>query len=80
MSGFQLSSNFVVDPEQLLRRTRRRQVPPHRFISDLNPLEEGGSTAIIKEAMAQKTISEYSAPSADYVAMGPQLNMGVATF
>ena len=30
--------------------------------------------------MAQKTISEYSAPSADFVATGPQLNLGDATF
>jgi hypothetical protein len=80
MSGFQLPSNFVEDPEQLLRRTRRRQVPPQRFISNLNPLEEGVSAPVIKEAMAQKTISEYSAPSADNVATGPQLNLGDATF
>ena len=30
--------------------------------------------------MAQKTIFEYSMPSADYVVMGPQLNLGDATF
>ena len=30
--------------------------------------------------MTQKTISEYSASWADYVAMGSQLNLGDATF
>jgi hypothetical protein len=30
--------------------------------------------------MAQKTISEFSAPSAANVVMGPQLNLGDATF
>ena len=80
MSDFQLPSNFVEDPEQLLRRLRLRQVPPQRFISNLNSFEEGCSALVIKEAMAQKTISEYSTPSTDYVAMGPQFNLGDATF
>ena len=30
--------------------------------------------------MAQKTISEYSTPSTDYVTTGPQLNLGDGTF
>jgi hypothetical protein len=80
MSGFQLPSNFVEDPEQLLRIVRRHQAQPQRFISNLNLFEEGGSAPIFKEVMAQKTISEYSTSSADYVALGPQLNLGDATF
>ena len=80
MSGFQLPSNFIEDPEQLLRRSRRHQVPPQRFISNRNLFEEEGFALVTKEAMAQRTISEYSAPSADNVAMGPQLNLGDATF
>lgn len=80
MSGFQLPSNFVEDPEQLLRRTRHRQVPPQRFISNLNPFEEGSPAPVAEEAMAQKTISEYSTLLADFVATGPQLNLGDATF
>jgi hypothetical protein len=50
------------------------------FILNLNPFEEGCSPPVIMEAMAQKTISEYSVPSADYVTMGLQLNLGDATF
>jgi len=30
--------------------------------------------------MAQKTIAEFSSPSADFVAMGLNLNLGDATF
>ena len=45
----------------------------------MNPFEEEGSILVIKEAMDQKTISKYSALSADYVAIGPQLNLGDAS-
>ena len=80
MNGFHLSSNFIEDPEQLVRRTRRRQVPFQRFILDSDPFKEGGSAPLLKEAMAQKTISDFSAPSAANVDTGPQVNLGDATF
>ena len=80
MSGFQLPGNYLEDPEQLLRRSRHRQVPLQRFISNLNPFKEGGSTPPLKEAMAQKAISDFSAPSATHVAQGPEVNFGDATF
>jgi len=48
---------------------------------NLEPFLEGSSVSSpVQEAMAQKTISEYSAPSTDYVATGPQLNLGDGTF
>ena len=71
MSGFYLSSNFIEDPEQLVRRTRRRQVPPQRFISDSDLFKEGGLAPLLKEAMAQKTINDFSAPLAANMATGP---------
>ena len=80
MSGFQPPSIFVEDPEQLLRRVRHCQAPPQRFISNLNPFEERGSAPVFKDVVAQKTISEYYAPLADYITMGPQLNLGDMTF
>jgi len=80
MSGFQLPSNFVEDPEQLLRRTRRRQVSPQRFISETEPLVEGSPAPVVEAVMAQKTIAEFSSPSADFVATGSNLNLGDATF
>ena len=80
MSGFQLPPNFIEDPEQLLRRTRRRQVSPQRFIPETEPLMEGSPTPVVEAVMAQKTIAEFSSPSADFVAMCPNLNLGNATF
>jgi hypothetical protein len=50
---FQLPSNFIEDPEQLLRRARRRLVPPQRFILNLEPFSEGSSVSSpVQEAMA----------------------------
>ena len=81
MSGFQLPSNFVEDPEQrFILRTRCRKVPPQRFISETEPLVEGRPALVVEAVMAQKTIAEFSSPSADFVTMGPNLNLGDATF
>jgi len=80
MSGFQLPPNFIEDPEQLLRRTRRRQVSPQRFTLEAEPLMEGCLAPAVQAVMAQKTITEFSSPSADFVATGLNLNLGDATF
>jgi len=80
MSGLQLSSNFTEVPEHLLRRTRRRQVPPQRFILETEPLVEGSPTPVVEAVMAQKTIAEFSSPSGDFVATGLNLNLGDVTF
>jgi len=53
MSGFQLPPNFVEDPEQLLRRTRRHQISPQRFIPETEPLVEGSPTPVVEAVMAQ---------------------------
>jgi len=79
MSGFQLPPNFIEDPEQLLRRTRRYQVSPQRFISKTKPLVEESPTAVVEAVMAQKTIAEFLSPSADFVATGPNMNLGDTT-
>jgi len=80
MSGLQLPPNFVEDPKQLLRRTRRHQVSSQRFISETEPLVEGSPALVVEAVMAQKTITEFSSPSANFVATGPSLNLGDATF
>jgi len=71
MSCFQLPPNFVEDPEQLLRRTRRHQVSPQRFILETELLVEESPATVVEAVMVQKTIAEFSSPSADFVAMGP---------
>ena len=80
MSGFQLLGNFIDDPEQLLRNTRCHKVPPQRFISNLNPFQEGSPAPPPKESMVQKLIADFSALSSADVATGPQFNLGDATF
>ena len=80
MTGFQLLGNFVEDREQLLRNTRCRKVPPQRFISNLNPFQEGSPAPPPKESMVQKLIADFSALSSADVATGPQFNLGDATF
>jgi hypothetical protein len=77
MSSFELLENFIEDPEQLLRNTRCHKVPPQRFILNLNPLQEGGSTPPPKEAIVQKTVADFSAPLAADVAIGPHSTWGM---
>jgi hypothetical protein len=80
MSSSQLPNNFVEDPEQFLRKTRCRQVPPQRIISDSDSFKEGGFTPAFKEARTQKMISDFLAPSAANMAIGPQVILGDTTF
>ena len=53
---------------------------PRKFSSILNPFKEGGSEPTLTQAMAQSAISDFSAPSAAHVAMGPQVNLGDVQF
>jgi len=41
---------------------------------------EGSPAPVVEAVMAQKTIAEFSSPSANFVATGPNLNLGDATF
>jgi hypothetical protein len=68
---------FVEDPEQLLRNIRCYKVSPQRFISNLNPFQEGSSVPPPKESMVQKLIATFLALSAADVAMGHQFNLGM---
>ena len=77
MTGFDLPQNFHSDPESLLRRTRARLVSPRRSLSAAE-LVIASSTA--PRAMAQKTHRDYSAPSANQVPTGPEVNTGGENF
>jgi len=41
---------------------------------------EGSPTPVVEVVMAQKTITEFSSPSAHFVSTGPNFNLGDATF
>ena len=77
MTGFDLPQNFHSDPESLLRRTRAHLVSPWRSLSAVDPVIASSSAP---RAMAQKTLCNYSAPSANQVPTGPEVNTGGENF
>jgi len=77
MTGFDLPQNFHSNPESLLRRTRARLVSPQRSLSAVDPVIVSSSAP---RAMAQKTLRDYSAPSASQVPTGPEVNTGGENF
>ena len=74
MTGFDLPQNFHSDPESLLRRIRARLVSPQR------PLSYRLASSSASQAMAQKTLRDYSAPSANQVPTGPEVDTGGENF
>ena len=77
MTGFDLPQNFHSDPESLLRKTRARLVSPRRSLSAVDQVIASSSAP---RAMAQKTLHDYSAPSANQVPTGPEVNTGGKNF
>ena len=71
MTGFDLPQNFHSNPESLLRRVRPRIVPPQISLSAAEPVIASSSAP---RAMTQKTLRDYSAPSASQVPTGPEVN------
>ena len=76
MSGFSLLTNFIENPEKLVRRVRPRVVPPPISQSTSEPASQPPST----ELMAEKTLHDFSIPSAANVATGPNVDVGDVNF
>ena len=77
MTGFDLPQKFYSDPESLLRRTRAHLVSPQSPLSAAEPVIASPSAP---RAMAQKTLRDYSALSANQVPTGPEVNTGGENF
>src|SRR6185436_4924063 len=77
MAGFDLPQNFHSNPELLLRRVRPRIVPPQISLSAAEPVIASLS---VSQAMAQKKLRDYSAPFANQVPTGPEVNTGGENF
>ena len=77
MSGFSLPTNFVENPEKLVRRVRPRIVPS--LISQ-STREPASQAPLITELMAEKTLRDFSVPSAANVATGPNVDVGDMNF
>ena len=78
MSGFSLPTNFVENPEKLVRRVRPRIIPPPISQSTSEPASQPPST--ITEPMAEKTLRDFSVPSAANVATGPNVDVDDVNF
>ena len=77
MTSFDLPQNFHSNPESVLRRTRAHLVSPRSSLSAAEPVIASSSAP---RAMAQKTLRDYSAPSANQVPTGPEVNTGGEKF
>ena len=75
MTGFSLPTNFIENPEKLVRRVRPRVIPPPLSQSTSEPASQAPSTII--EPMAEKTLRDFSVPSAANVATGPNVDVGM---
>ena len=77
MTSFDLLQNFTPNPESLLRRVRPHVVPPQISLSAVEPIIQAPSAS---QTMAQKTLRDYSAPSANQVPTGPEVSTGGENF
>ena len=77
MASFDLPQNFHSDPESLLRRTRTRLVSPRGPLSAAKPVTP---TTSASHTMTQKTLLDYSAPSASNIFVGPEVSTGGENF
>ena len=77
MIGFSLPENYTYNLERLMRRARPRIVPHLALLPAQEPIQEA---PLVPEAMAEKTLREFSVPSTDNVATGPNINVGDVNF
>ena len=77
MTNFSLPKNYTDNPEKLMRRARLHVVPPLAIFPAQEPISEAPFAI---EAMAEKTLREFSVPSTENVATGPKINVGDMNF
>ena len=70
-------SSFVCYPFSSWGRARPRIIPPLAILPAQEPISEA---PLVLEAMAEKTLREFSVPSTDNVATGPNINVGDVNF
>jgi hypothetical protein len=77
MTGFNLLINFIEDLESLIKKSKKNK---EASTFQLETNQSGGSPIPVSEAMAEKTLHEFSAPNANNIHTGPMVNTGDATF
>ena len=74
MTGFDLPTNYVEDPEALIRRTRAKLKKVLALESEDNQIRQSLTPNF--QAMADKTLHEFSAPTTANIWTGPTVNVG----
>jgi hypothetical protein len=77
MTGFNLPKNFQDNLEVFFRIVKPRVVPSQKTLSAKKPTIPVSSSF---KNMAEKTLREFVAPSADNVPIGPHVNLGDGDF
>jgi hypothetical protein len=75
MSGFARPTNYIEDPEEIIRKGRaklRKKKPPTTLLEEDQPR----SLTPLFEAMANKTLHEFFAPTTANIRTGPAVNVG----
>ena len=74
MTGFDLSTNYIEDPEALIWRTRAKlkKVPA----LELEDNQTRRSLTPVFKALADKTLREFSAPTTANIRTRPAINVG----
>ena len=78
MTSFSLPTNFVENPEKLVRRVRPRVVLPQLSLSTSELAFQAPATTT--EPMAEKTLRDFFVPSAANVTTGPNADVGDVNF
>jgi hypothetical protein len=74
MIGFNLPTNFIDDPEALFKRTKAKLKRVSVLESEDNSIRQ--SLIPEFEAMANKSLHEFSAPTIANISTGPEVNVG----
>ena len=74
MTGFDLPTNYIKDLEALIRRTRAQLKKVSALESEDNQIR--WSLTLVFEAMVDKTLHEFSAPTMVNIRTGPIDNVG----
>jgi hypothetical protein len=74
MTGFDLPINYVDDPEALLKRTKAKLKKVSALVSKDNRIRRSLTPKF--EAMADKTLREFSTPTTANIRTRPAVNVG----
>ena len=74
MTGFDLPTNYIDDPEALLKRTKAKLKKLLALVLEDNQIRQSLTPEF--KAMANKTLREFSAPTAANIRPRPIVNVG----